>query len=177
MTLASKPDALLTSARWLINLIVVLVGVVFLGLIGAAIALPLFEVRVLALIAEHGGKQAGSEAIVAIEILFVVFIAMLALAFRWLRQLRRIIDSVGHGDPFAPENADRLARMGWLTVAIECLSIPGGIVAGYLAHIFRRAELDVGLSLGGVLMALVLFILARVFREGAAMRDELEGTV
>ena len=28
-----------------------------------------------------------------------------------------------------------------------------------------------------IVLALVLFILARVFREGARMRDELEGTV
>ena len=32
-------------------------------------------------------------------------------------------------------------------------------------------------SLSGILMVLVLFILARVFRHGAAMREDLEGTV
>jgi hypothetical protein len=67
--------------------------------------------------------------------------------------------------------------MGWLTVIVEALSIPGGALAAYLTHLFDRAHLEIGLSLGGILMALVLFILARVFREGARMREELEGTV
>jgi hypothetical protein len=31
--------------------------------------------------------------------------------------------------------------------------------------------------LSGLLLVLVLFILARVFRVGAAMRDDLEGTI
>jgi hypothetical protein len=34
-----------------------------------------------------------------------------------------------------------------------------------------------GISFGGFLLALVLFILARVFRKGTEMREELEGTV
>ena len=44
---------------------------------------------------------------------------------------------------------------------------------------FPHEELtaDIEFSLTGVLLALVLFILARVFRHGAAMREDLEGTV
>jgi hypothetical protein len=44
-------------------------------------------------------------------------------------------------------------------------------------HGDRGNDVDFGLSFGGVLLALVLFILARVFRKGAEMRAELEGTV
>lgn len=32
-------------------------------------------------------------------------------------------------------------------------------------------------DLGGIILAITLFILARVFRQGAAMRNDLEGTV
>jgi len=38
-------------------------------------------------------------------------------------------------------------------------------------------NIDGGLDGGSILLILILFILARVFREGARMRDELEGTV
>jgi hypothetical protein len=41
----------------------------------------------------------------------------------------------------------------------------------------KDADFDFGVSLGGLLLALTLFILARVFRQGAAMREDLEGTV
>ena len=37
--------------------------------------------------------------------------------------------------------------------------------------------IDAGLDIEGILLALILFILARVFRHGARMRDDLEGTV
>ena len=67
--------------------------------------------------------------------------------------------------------------MGWLVVGIEVLSIPAGVAAHFVTTHFHKDHVEIGLSLGGVLLALVLFILARVFREGAAMREELEGTV
>ena len=34
-----------------------------------------------------------------------------------------------------------------------------------------------GLSMGAIILTLVLFVLARVFRTGAEMQDDLEGTV
>jgi Fe-S cluster assembly ATPase SufC len=34
-----------------------------------------------------------------------------------------------------------------------------------------------GLDMTGILLVIILFILARVFRHGAAMREDLEGTV
>ena len=57
-----------------------------------------------------------------------------------------------------------------------------GVTVAKLTASFGQTIYMVGLSLFfgailGILLALVLFILARVFREGAAMRSELEGTV
>jgi hypothetical protein len=174
---AERRDLLLGSARILVTLILAMVCLIGLGLIGAAIVLPMFPDRILAEIAPQIGKGAGSEVVVAIELLFALFLAMGALAVQWLRLLRRVIDSVRLGNAFASENAGRLSNMGWLTVATEVLSIKTGAVAAYLAKQVENLHLDVGMSVGGILLALVLFILARVFREGAAMRADLEGTV
>ena len=38
-------------------------------------------------------------------------------------------------------------------------------------------EDHISISLSGIMLILTLFILARVFRQGAMMRAELEGTV
>ena len=38
-------------------------------------------------------------------------------------------------------------------------------------------HLDAGFSINGWLAVLLTFVLARVFAQGALMRDELEGTV
>lgn len=172
-----RRDWLLTSARILVNLIMVL-SVVFGSVLALlAVSLPFMQDAVLIRISHHAVTAPGPGAVVAIAVLLAFFAAFLTVAWFWLRELRAIIDSVGVGDPFNPGNAGRLERMGWLTVAAQVASIPGGALAGWVAHTFRKGGLDVGIGLGGILMALVLFILARVFREGAKMREELEGTV
>ena len=50
----------------------------------------------------------------------------------------------------------------------------------YIAKLFEDHDgvtIDAGLDLSGIVLVVVLFILARVFRHGAAMRADLEGTV
>jgi hypothetical protein len=174
---APRRDWLLTSARWLTTAIIVLVCLTGLGLLAAGVSLPLFHERIAAAVLRETGKPFGYEVITAIESLLALILVMGFLAFRWLMRLRRIIDSVGEGDAFSIANAERLYSMGWLVIGIEVLSIPAGVAAHFVTTHFDKSHVDIGLSLGGALMALVLFILARVFREGAAMREELEGTV
>jgi hypothetical protein len=174
---APRRDWLLTSARWLVTFIVALVCLIGLALLGAAVSLPLFHDRIAVAVLSETGKPFSSDVTMAIEALLALIMIMGFLAFRWLMRLRRIIDSVEQGHAFAPVNAERLYEMGWLTVGIELVAIPAGAAAHYVTTHFDKSHVEIGFSLGGILMALVLFILARVFREGAAMREELEGTV
>lgn len=115
--------------------------------------------------------------------LLAIAFAILAALFVFFGKLRAIIDTVGSGDPFAPANADRLSLMAWLLLATQILTWPlialALVVAEWaqeLDDIDLSLELD-GFDLTGILMVLTLFILARVFRHGAAMREDLEGTV
>lgn len=170
-------DGLLTAARGLVIVLMALCCVIGAGLCLAIGGVPLFNRELLAKLAEQAGHPVGAEALSALVAILIVLFAVVVTAFLWLRQLRRIIDSVGIGDPFNPVNAERLARMGWLTVMIELVAIPGSGLASYLARLLHQVRIDVGASLGGVLLALVLFILARVFRVGATMRADLDGTV
>ncbi|PLK27553.1 DUF2975 domain-containing protein [Novosphingobium sp. TH158] len=172
-----RRDWLLTSARVLVNMIMVLSAIFGSILAIVAVSLPFMQDEVIVRISHHAVSNPGPGIVLAIAVLLAFFAAFLALAYFWLRELRAIIDSVGSGDAFNPGNATRLERMGWMSVVAQVASIPGGALAGYLTHMFRRGGLDVGIGLGGILMALLLFILARVFREGAKMREDLEGTV
>lgn len=116
-------------------------------------------------------------AVLGIMVFGIIF---LVGAFWFLRLLRKIIDTVGEGDPFVPENAERLTLMGWLALAAQLLAIPAAAAAIYVATIFEEQEgvtADAGLDLNGIVLVVVLFILARVFRQGSAMRADLEGTV
>ena len=106
-----------------------------------------------------------------------VSLAVLTLYLFFLLNLTRIVATVGTGDPFQPENADRLDRMAWLTLAIQGCMLVLAPMVGVIASRIDGLRGDFDLSLDGFVMALVLFILARVFRHGTAMRDDLEGTV
>lgn len=104
---------------------------------------------------------------------------MVAIGFRFTDLLRRIVDSVGEGDPFIPVNAVRLNHMAWLTIALQAVAIPLGALGYWIGQIADKADVDADfdIDINAVMLAIVLFILARVFRRGAEMREELEGTV
>lgn len=117
------------------------------------------------------------EAIWAIVMLMVSAAVAAFLGFLFFRHLSRIVASVGDGDPFVPVNATRLQAMGWIAVAVQILGIPVVAVSRWIDRVTEHVDATAHLSLSGILLAVILFVLARVFREGARMRDELEGTV
>jgi hypothetical protein len=115
--------------------------------------------------------------------IILIGLAILAALFVFFGKLRAIIATVGEGDPFVPANADRLDTMAWLMLSAQLLTIPLALLVPYLIEWAESVEIVTfhgevgGLDLTGILMVLVLFILARVFRHGAALREDLEGTV
>ncbi len=111
--------------------------------------------------------------------LLLCVIALVAMFWLFLRKLRQIIDTVGAGDPFVPANAKRLTAMAWLMLGIQLLSLPAAGLALYFAKSLgeKAGTIDASFDLSGVVLVVTLFILARVFRHGAAMREDLEGTV
>jgi hypothetical protein len=113
----------------------------------------------------------------------LIGLAIVSALFLFFGRLRAIINTVSEGDPFAPANSERLSQMAWLLVAVQLLvlpAIPLAIQLGEFAKQFgedANIEVNSGFDLSGILMIIILFILARVFRHGAAMREDLEGTV
>ncbi len=94
-----------------------------------------------------------------------------AVLLSLLRELLRIIDSARIGDPFVPDNARRLRRVGWLLLAFNfcgsstiSAALSGGITFPFV-------------SFSGVLTVLLVFVLARIFDTGSQMRAELKETV
>lgn len=157
--------------------------------LGAAMAVFLFAVAAIAivisfvvvmrdkLLAELAGQGAPPEAIWAIIPILLIAAGAAVLGFYFFRNLYRIVGSVGEGDPFVPINAERLRAMGWIVVAVHVLGIPLAALASWLESITENSHTDIEVTFSGLLLAMILFILARVFREGTRMRDELEGTV
>lgn len=105
----------------------------------------------------------------------VICIALVA----WMFLLTtRIVDTASHGDPFVTQNADRLNHIGFLLLAIQLI----GLAVDSALDMFPdkiRDHVSIGFdtSAAGILAALLIFVLAQIFRRGSEMRAELEGTV
>ena len=101
--------------------------------------------------------------------------------FFFFGKMRALIESASKGDPFIPDNAQRLNVMAWLLLSSQVLTVIVGELRVYAVSLIDpQSESGFDISpndLTGFLIVLVLLILARVFRHGAAMRDDLEGTV
>ena len=162
-----------------------LVRIVLTGAMGACLVAPLGLAAGFAVVLDHhqrvaAGLRVEMPALEWTGALFLLIAVMAVLAFFLLRTLRRIVDSVAEGDPFAPVNADRLEHMGWLMIALQLVAIPMTSLAIWFDAAPFKPNVhhgDDGLSAGAILLTLILFVLARVFRTGAAMRETLEGTV
>ena len=94
-----------------------------------------------------------------------------------LTRLLAMVETVRAGDPFVAANATRLQAIAWALLALQLLSLVIGAIGEAVSSPEHPVDLDAGFSVTGWLAVLLTFVLARVFAEGAAMRDELEGTV
>ncbi len=114
-----------------------------------------------------------------LSVLMITLAAALWLSSVFFQRLVEIGRTVGEGDPFARANADRLFQMGLISLALFSMSVAAVIGAMIYASKFDEiaADLTLDVSIESLMMAAILFILARVFRHGAAMREDLEGTV
>ncbi|MBD3762886.1 DUF2975 domain-containing protein [Rhizorhabdus sp.] len=106
-------------------------------------------------------------------------LAATLMAFRFAQLLAQIVGSIAKDDPFTLQNADRLRTMALLALAYQAVSAGLFFLGVTVARVAPIEALVSGeeFSLSSLLLALTLFILARVFRYGAAMRADLEGTV
>ena len=172
-------DALLVAAK--VATIVVRVALVI-GMIGLGIAAAVVLIGGAGL-SEHIDRNidpAGLGEVTGAAVLVIAFnLVSLGLMYDFLARLAQIIDTVGQGDPFTAGNAAHLTRMGWLAVIVQLLAIPAMLLSTWLDSELEEGvfHLESDVSLSGLGLALVLFILARVFHKGTEMREELEGTI
>ena len=168
---------LLRVTRWLLLLIMGLLAVAALILIVVGAILPFHWTEAAAEIGKEYPKLDAGALFPKIYAIFALGLLVLGSVGAIMRKLLAIIDSVALGDPFVLVNAARLRTIGWLMVAVQIIGIPLAIVAREAADLFGKNDVDLDVSLNGILAILLVFILAGIFERGAAMREELEGTV
>jgi len=115
--------------------------------------------------------------IMGLRAIAVIGIASVPVHYVVLRRLLAIVETVRAGDPFVAANASRLQAIGWALLALQLLSLVVGAIADALSTPAHPLHFDAGFSISGWLAVLLTFVLARVFAEGALMREDLERTV
>ena len=118
-----------------------------------------------------------SRLIMGLRAIAVLGLAAIPLNHVSLKRLLAIVETVRAGDPFVAANAARLQAIAWALLALQLLSIVIGSIAKAVSIPGHPLRIDAGFSINGWLAVLLTFLLARVFAEGALMRDDLEGTV
>ena len=109
----------------------------------------------------------------------VAFIGILAVPLLHviLKRLLSIVDTVRAGDPFISDNASRLRIIAQTLFGIQLLHLLIGFVISRTRSQVQQLDLDWSFSITPWIAVLLLFVLARVFEQGARMRADLEGTV
>jgi hypothetical protein len=93
-----------------------------------------------------------------------------------VNRLRRVFEALTAGDPFRPENVNRLRTVGFALIVMEGLGLMIHRLAAALAPA-KTTSVSLSLNLTGAFAILVVFVLAEVFREGARLRREAELTI
>lgn len=107
----------------------------------------------------------------------LIGLAALDTAIGIVLRLMALIDTVETGEAFAMANAKRLEWIGGAVVGLMALGFFANTIGVEVRGDINGFPLSIDPAPGGVAIALLLFILARVFRKGAEMQGDLEGTV
>jgi hypothetical protein len=91
-----------------------------------------------------------------------------------VHSLRRIFATLTAGDPFHPDNVNRLRLVGLMLAALELARYA---VWGFSRLIPQVDRVEPNMNLTAWFSVLVVFVLAEVFREGARLRREAELTI
>ncbi len=172
----ARRDRILRFSCALLRVLLILNVTVALAFAAAVIAsVPLHDLLAAKIAARHPAADV-ARVIGGLRLLLLLGVAAAVPAHVIFSRLSAVIGTVRIGETFASTNAQRVRQIGWALLAIQLLDFP-------LLLIVRRFDglgietTGSSISIGGWLSVLVAFVLARVFAEGAALREDLEGTV
>ena len=171
----SYPDPLTMSRRVLrvLTKLNLLMGGLILALLIASLIAGPWVMRAL------GARPAPGNSMlwVGMRLIMVIGICSVPIVHLILARLLAIVETVKVGNPFVMANAVRLKTIAWAILGLEMLHFTVGAIAEGVSTATTPLNISSGFSLTRWLTVLLLFVLARVFEQGARMREDLEGTV
>jgi hypothetical protein len=170
---SDRPLALSRTVLGLLIKLNIILGILIFGLLVATLIAGGPVMRALGVIPtpDSGRLMLGMRGIMVIGILAAPVLHLI------YTRLLAIVETVNAGDPFVGENADRLQTIAWAIVGLELMHVGVVILANGIVVGTEKVDIGGKFSVTPWLTILLLFVLARVFDQGARMRDELAGTV
>lgn len=171
----SNPDTLALSRKvlrvltWL-NLVV---GVLILGLLVTSVVVAGPVMRALT----AGNPQANAALFMGMRLVALLGLCAIVVVHFVLIWIRAIVDTVSVGNPFVMANAERLQKIAWAVLVLQVMHHAVGAIAASVSTPGAPFDVNWSFSLTPWVAVMLLFVLARVFEQGAQMREELEGTV
>jgi hypothetical protein len=170
-----QPDRLVFASKVIRVLIKlnVLMGVFIVSLLVASLVAEDFVMRALGV----RPAQFNARLFFGMRVIMVIGICMVPVVHFVSQRLLLILATVSTGNPFVVVNAARLRAIAWAILGLDLMHFAIGAVGSSVSSATGPLHLSWGFSLTRCFAVLLLFVLARVFEEGARMREELEGTV
>jgi hypothetical protein len=175
MQRSAPSSAALPMARAVLRILVILNWLMAAAILALLVAMPNREWIMSAF--DMSPSAEADRIVLALRVVAVLGLVTIPLNYGILTRLLSMVDTVRAGDPFVASNADRLRTIAWSLLSLQLLSIVIGAIGDAASSPAHPVDLDAGFSVNGWLAVLLTFVLARVFAEGARMRDDLEGTV
>lgn len=148
-------------------------GGAILALLIASLAEPEWFFRAI------GVEQGDSAARIArgLQMIAVLGLVTIPINVAILDRLLAMIDTVRAGDPFVIGNAQRLNQIAWCVLGLQVIHLMIGALIRSSGTPAQPLDIEWSFSLTPWIAVLLIFVLARVFEQGARMRADLEGTV
>jgi hypothetical protein len=174
----SKPvssSAALPIAHALLRILIVLNWVMAAAIVVLLVAMP--NERWIMSAFKLSPSPDAERVVMGLRVVAVLGLATIPLNYGIFKRLLAMVETVRAGDPFVAMNASRLQAIAWGLLTLQILSMVIGAIGKAVSSPAHPVNLDAGFSINGWLAVLLTFLLARVFAEGALMRDDLQGTV
>ena len=168
-------SAALPIAYVLVRILIVLNGLVGAAILALLVVMP-NEQWIMSALKLTPGPEA-ERVVLGLRAVAVLGLVTIPINYAILKRLLAMVGTVRAGDPFVAANAYRLQAIAWALFALQILSLIIGGIGEAISTPEHPIDLDAGFSINGWLAVLLTFVLARVFAEGALMREDLEGTV
>lgn len=173
--MSASYSAALPIARVMLRILIVLNWLVAAGALVLLFALP-HERWILASLELAPGPEA-TRIVWGMRGIAVIGLITIPLYHLILTRLLAIVDTARDGDPFVAANAARLQSIAWQLIGLQILGLAIAMIVKQISTRAHPINISAGPSIAGLLAILLMFVLARVFAEGARMRDDLEGTI